>query len=205
MTKWMCNQVGLTGSVTATDLDTRWLEALEEPNLTVMRHDLIADDFPAESFDFVYARAVFEHIADRKNALPRVCGWLVPGGHLYIENFAFFPVDSSLHRAYAAGMRAFADLIGKTGTDYTWARTFPQPLIDAGLTDVDASFETQVMRGGSPLARLMSLTIQSLGSRIVEMGLADEAGLEAAYQELDDPDFWDVAPSLAGAWGRRPL
>jgi SAM-dependent methyltransferase len=205
MTRWMCKQVGLTGSVTATDLDTRWLDALDEPNLKVMRHDLIADDFPAQSFDFIYARAVFEHIPDRKNALPRVCDWLVPGGQLYIENFAFYPVDSSSHAAYAAGMRAFADMIGKTGTDYTWARTFPQPVIDAGLADVGASFEAHAMRGGSPLARLMSLTIQSLGSRIVETGIADEPVLKAAYRQLDDPDFWDLAPALAGAWGRRPL
>jgi hypothetical protein len=29
--------------------------------------------------------------------------------------------------------------------------------------------------------------------------------LKAAYRQLDDPDFWDLAPALAGAWGRRPL
>src|ERR1700751_4635344 len=51
---WLCRQVGRTGPVTATDLDTRWLGELSQPNLTVLHHDLLVDEFPDGSFDVIH-------------------------------------------------------------------------------------------------------------------------------------------------------
>jgi trans-aconitate methyltransferase len=203
ITDWLCRQVGPTGAVTATDLDTRWLERLNQLNLTVLRHDVLVDEFAAGSFDFIYARAVFEHIADRQSVLERVCRWLAPGGWLYVQNFASFPLDSSSEPVYTTAYNAFADLIGQSGTDYAWARTFPKPLIELGLSDVGAAVDTQVMRGGSPIAQFISLTLQALTPRIVDMGIATQSDLDVAQRRFVDPDFWDLAPALIGAWGQR--
>ena len=41
--RWLCGQVGPGGQVVATDLDTRFLEVLPEPNLRVERHDVTVD------------------------------------------------------------------------------------------------------------------------------------------------------------------
>jgi tRNA A58 N-methylase Trm61 len=38
--QWLCGRVGPYGAVTGTDLDTRYLAALDEVNLDVRRHDV---------------------------------------------------------------------------------------------------------------------------------------------------------------------
>src|SRR5262245_27285962 len=43
---WLCDQVGSTGQVVATDIDTRFLERLRKPNLEVWRHDIDSDPLP---------------------------------------------------------------------------------------------------------------------------------------------------------------
>ena len=50
------------GRVVATDLDTRFLDALHESNLDVLRHDVRTDDLPEETFDLIHARLLLEHL-----------------------------------------------------------------------------------------------------------------------------------------------
>lgn len=38
---WLCQRVGPTGRVVATDIDMRFLDVIERPNLEVRRHDII--------------------------------------------------------------------------------------------------------------------------------------------------------------------
>ncbi len=95
--RWLCEHAGETGHVTAVDLDTRWLEQLGEPNLTIAQHDLTAvlSPFEPRSFDIIHARAVFEHIAERDAVLERVCGWLAPGGWIYLSDCVSFSIESA--------------------------------------------------------------------------------------------------------------
>ena len=204
ITRWLCTKVGPTGAVTAVDLDTRWLDMIDESNLTVLRSNLLIDDLPPNSFDVIYARAVLEHTSERERALERIRDWLAPGGWLYLENFAFFPFASSSNPPYREAFRAFEEVIGRTGTDYTWARTFPKPLIEGGLSNVGAEADVRVMQGGSALAQFFSLSLGALAARIIATGLLDAAAIADAQAALEDPDFWDFAPALVGTWGQKP-
>lgn len=201
--RWLCRQVGGSGHVTASDLDTRWLEEINEPNLTITRHDLLTEDFPKGSFDLIHARAVFEHIAARDTALPKVCEWLTPGGCLVLEDAAFFTAVSSGDGVYAAALQAAWDLLARTGTDYAWARTFPAPLVRCGLEGVGVDVSLDVIRGKSPLAEFWSLGLQALGPRMIEADLLSADALDDALALLADPDFWDLSPAAYCAWGRR--
>src|SRR5688572_26889615 len=60
---WLAERVGPEGRVVATDIDTSLLEALDEPRVEVLHHDVLADDFPADSFDLVHCRALLIHLA----------------------------------------------------------------------------------------------------------------------------------------------
>lgn len=128
--RWLCQEVGEAGHVTAVDLDTRWLDQLAEPNLTVVQHDLTETDAPFEaaSFDFIHARAVFEHIAARDAVLEGVCRWLAPGGWLSVSDCASFSVESTPNPVYGTAMRAAFESLRKTGTDYEWGRCLPAHL-----------------------------------------------------------------------------
>ncbi len=50
---WLCDRVDPTGSVLATALDARFLDALDRPNLQALRHDIVRDPLPAKGFDLV--------------------------------------------------------------------------------------------------------------------------------------------------------
>jgi len=100
------NPAGRSGHVTATDIDTRFLRELSDPNLTVLEHDVTADEFPQESFDLIHACFVLEHLPAREQVLDKMVRWLAPGGTLVLEAIAGFPVDSSPNPAF----RQFFDL-----------------------------------------------------------------------------------------------
>src|SRR5215470_13250338 len=67
--EWLARHVGPSGQVFATDLDTRFVGQLDYPNLTVRRHNILADTPPQAAFDLVHARFVIEHLDDRMGAL----------------------------------------------------------------------------------------------------------------------------------------
>jgi ubiquinone/menaquinone biosynthesis C-methylase UbiE len=56
--QWLCHQVGSNGHVVATDLEPRFFETIDAPNVEVWRHDLLRESLPAAAFDLVHARAV---------------------------------------------------------------------------------------------------------------------------------------------------
>jgi SAM-dependent methyltransferase len=201
---WMCHRVGPDGHVTATDLDTKWLERLDAQNLSVTRHDLTSEGFPEGSFDFIHARAVFEHIADREAVLDRVGRWLAPGGWLFLEDYAFFPIDSAATPAYRHALHALEAMLAQTGTDYRWPRTFPVPLSRRRLRKADAEFHIELVRGGEDLAEFLRLTLEYLRCRMLEAQLITEGQLDDACALLRDPNLVELGPAYAGAWAQRP-
>ena len=42
--EWLCARVGSTGHVVATDLQTKFIEAIDAPNIEVRQHDITKDD-----------------------------------------------------------------------------------------------------------------------------------------------------------------
>jgi SAM-dependent methyltransferase len=86
ITAWLCQRVGRSGRVVATDLDTRFLDAIDEPNLEVLCHNCVDEELPDSSFDLIHARLLFEHLPPREQVLKRLVGSLKPGGWMLIED-----------------------------------------------------------------------------------------------------------------------
>ena len=42
--EWLCQRVGANGRVLATELETKFLEAIDAPNLEVRRHDITEEE-----------------------------------------------------------------------------------------------------------------------------------------------------------------
>lgn len=202
--RWFAQQAGDPSLVCAIDLDTRLLAPLVQEGITVLQHDLLADDFPPNSFDVVHARAVLEHIPAREQALDRIVEWLAPNGSLVLVDCASYPIYSSHHEPFRDAMKAWVDVIGRTGTDYDWTRTFPDPLQRHGYRDVGAAAIAPVLQGGTPIARFWSLTLETLRPPIIVAGLVSDATLDEARRLLADPEFWDLGAGWIAAWGRRP-
>jgi ubiquinone/menaquinone biosynthesis C-methylase UbiE len=103
---WLAERVRPEGRVLATDVDTTLLEERADPGVEVLRHDVLADDFPPASFDLVHCRAVLVHLADPERAVARMADWLKPGGVLVAEepwtDVARLAPDATVARAAGA-------------------------------------------------------------------------------------------------------
>lgn len=86
ITRWLCARVGPEGRVVATDLDVRFLEEIDEPNLEVRRHDVLEDELEREAFDLVHARFLLEHLPRYREALTRMVDALDAGGWIVVED-----------------------------------------------------------------------------------------------------------------------
>src|SRR5687767_8144447 len=76
----LCDAVGSAGTVVVTDLDTRFLDAIERKNLEVRRHDVVNDELESDTYDLIHARLLLEHLPARRDILKKLGTALRPGG-----------------------------------------------------------------------------------------------------------------------------
>ena len=76
---WLCERVGPTGRVLASDVSTAALDEVTDPPYQVLRHDLTVDPPPATEFDLVHTRLVLEHLKAPAVALTTLVGRASPG------------------------------------------------------------------------------------------------------------------------------
>jgi SAM-dependent methyltransferase len=200
---FLSRQVGPQGSVTAMDIDTRFVDEIDAGNLDVVQADVTATDLPRNAFDLVHCRALLMHLPDRERVLDTFVAALRPGGWLLVEEG-----DSSTLPAAGSGPDAtvlrtvLVDGLAPAGVDWTFARRLPELLQQRGMGHIGAESDVQIYEGGSDMAELLRLTIRQ----------ARDAGLiaDATDHQLDswdalvqEPGRWFQGFALVSAWGRR--
>ena len=207
---WLCRRVGPGGSVLATDVDTRFLEAVRAPNLEVRRHDIVAEELPGAAFDLVHARTVLNHLGRRDVALRRMAAALRPGGWLLVEEGDWISWEpdptadaetAALFRRHWAAHDRFATA---RGLDHAYGRRLYGEVCRLGLVDVGAEGRVSMVRGGTPQAELWRLSFQQVGEPTVRAGLLAERDLQALLALLEDPGFVWMGMTIMAVWGRRP-
>lgn len=209
--RWLVDRVGPQGHVLATDLDTRFLDALQSPHLEVRRHNVLSDPLPEGAFDLVHARFVVEHLADRMTALRNMARALKPGGWLLVEetdSASWVPDptgDPEAAALFAKWTAAYARLFETTGaTIYAGRRAYGE-LRALGLADVGAEGRVFMVQGGSePAGEVWRLTAQQVSARIVAAGLLTADEMARVVALLGDPDFAWMEGLVMAAWGRKP-
>ncbi|HEX3140580.1 MAG TPA: methyltransferase domain-containing protein, partial [Rhizobacter sp.] len=189
--QWLAGQVGDSGQVLATDLDTRFLESLAAPTLDVRRHDITRDPLPDSAFDLVHARLILVHLPERDLALAKMLRALKPGGWLVCEEFdsLSMPADPVLHpdecalKAQAAMQRVMAS----RGTDTRYGRNLAARMRAMGLVDIRAEGRMAMWQGGSPGARLFRANFEQLRDELLRTGLLTQTELVDDLARLDDP------------------
>jgi SAM-dependent methyltransferase len=203
---WLARRVGESGHVLATDIDVSWLA---DAPVDVRRHDIVRDDPPAGPFDFVHARLVLVHLADRDRALRTMIDSLRPGGVLLVEDAdpRLQPLacpdehgpDERLANSVRRGFRA---LLAERGADLAYGRRLPRLLREAGLTGVGADAYFPVV---SPACGVLeAATILQVRDLLIKGGhaTADEIG---HLLSVIDEGRLDLTPApLVSAWGRMP-
>ena len=209
MAVWLAEQVGPTGHVVATDIDTRYLARLDVPNLEVIQHSILDDplDLLGPPFDLVCSRLMLFHLKGvQQQAIGRMAECLRPGGWLFDEDCDWgtaAPVDPA-HPRYDDYQRVWRDGDWWTprGYDKAFGQKLPAIFERCGLEDIRTEGSTEVVRGGSPWARWWIPTLEVIN----ELGGGDEAsrrGVEVMTTALADPTFWLQREVVHASWGRR--
>ncbi|MFE2141715.1 class I SAM-dependent methyltransferase [Streptomyces sp. NPDC059456] len=200
--EWLVRRLP-AGHVVAADRDPVHLRARGVPGLEVRRFDVTADEFPEESFDLIHARWLLSHLPARQEVLERMARRLAPGGWLVIEDPVRFPLETSPEQPYRKVSLAMCDAVERRiGTDSRWARTLPELLSAAGLTDVHGDTRTSRV-GRTPMGRFWRLSAEQLSADLrQDFGVAPDE-LAAFSHQVTAADF--TAPGLATvtAVGRR--
>jgi SAM-dependent methyltransferase len=205
--QWLAGQVGTSGRVLATDLDTRFLKSLADPTIEVRRHDIVSDPLPDPAFDLVHARLILVHLPERELALAKMVSALKPGGWLVCEEFdsLSMPADPALHphecalKAQAAMQRVMAG----RGANTRYGRDLAARMRALGLVDIRADGRTTMWQGGSAGARLFRANFEQLREELQRLGLLTQAELEDDLARLDDPRTLFPSPVMWTVCGRR--
>jgi SAM-dependent methyltransferase len=205
---WLADRVGPTGRVLTTDIDPRFLESLQLPNLEVRRHDIAADPLPKAAFDLVHSRLVLMHLPEREEALARMISALKPGGWLVDEEYDSYsmPPDPAVSPGedLLKTQVAMMSLFDHRGMNRRFGRLLFGRLRAHGLVSVGAGARVFMLQGGSPGASIVRANYEQLRGALIEGNYITEQQLEADLARLDDPDFMMPSGILWAAWGRRP-
>jgi SAM-dependent methyltransferase len=204
---WLAGQVGPTGRVLATDIDTAWMPA--DAGYEVRRHDVGADPAPDGPFDLVHARLVLVHVPQRAAALTAMIAALRPGGWLVVEDAdpALQPLLSPDEHGPAQRLanrlrHGFRTLMAERGADLAFGRTLPRLFRDAGLLDVRAE-------GFFPLTSpactaLEDATVRQIRDRLVAAGIATDAEVDEHLTNVATGRMDLATAPLISTWGRTP-
>ncbi|NKX89418.1 class I SAM-dependent methyltransferase [Nocardia coubleae] len=201
--RWLCTVALPGGRVLAVDADPRHLTDLPGLGGETVRMDLVTDPLPAGAFDFVHTRFVLLHIAERQVVVEKLARALAPGGVLVLEEGDGLGVLGEMPGAFGEVWRAFARSTEAAGASQSWARTLPTRLAALGLVDIRADADIPFFRGGSPMARMWSLTWAQAHEALVVHGVSRET-IAVAQRELEDEQRWLYAPPTVRVCARAP-
>ncbi|MEU5918728.1 methyltransferase domain-containing protein [Streptomyces sp. NPDC047141] len=207
----LLGEAGVAG-VLAVDRDVRFLAERSVPGLDVLRADIAAPDFAPGRFDLVHARFVLMHLPEHERMVSVLAGLVAPGGVLVLSDAVDLtsgrtsaPEDQAADTPYAAAMRAmWRGLRGSIGTDVSWVPSYPRLLRGAGLRAVGAEMYVPPLLRGSPISRFWADTWERSRASMVETGLIDGAGIDAAVRYLDSDACAALSAGMLTVWGTRP-
>jgi 2-polyprenyl-3-methyl-5-hydroxy-6-metoxy-1,4-benzoquinol methylase len=205
--EWLCRRVGAAGRVVATDISTRFLDALDFGNLEVRVHNIVDDDPEQGAFDLVHIRAVLTHLSQRTRALERMVSALKPGGVLLVEepDYGSHAADPRVGEVTSELFRkVYSALYTVVGLDQYYGRRLYGEIRALDMVDVGAEGRVVMCRGTTTEAKFSRLTIGQVRDRVLEAGQVSPREVDTVMALFDDPDFVLIGPVVMAVWGRRP-
>ena len=207
--EWLCRRVGPDGIVVATDLETKFLSAIEESNLEVRQHNILSDPLEESHYDLIHARAVLDHLPERDSALQRLVAALRPGGWVVIEGGDFSTVRATTHELaeaefFRAAFAAVIEASRTVGMDPSYGSRLGEALRAAGTEHVRLEGFVLEWNSDHPLAALYGLTFQRLREVVLAQDLLSATDLDRLVRLMGAPEFRALSHTIFSACGRRP-
>jgi SAM-dependent methyltransferase len=173
---WLADRVGTTGRVVATDIETRWLEALGRSDIEIRRHDIAEESLEPSSFNLVHARGVLCHLAKWREAMAHMVEALRPEGWLCLEETDWLtsglshPPTPAIERFWGA----VGELMTSGGGDPRVGRKLASELNEAGMVGVGGEAWVLVRREG------LDTQLDLLGPVLTDAGFMTAEEVETA-------------------------
>jgi len=204
---WLVEQVGPSGYVLATDINTSWVNRQLSAQVEVQQHDVTQDDTPNSTFDLVHARLVLSHLPARDEALKRMAASVRPGGWLLVEDFdnvmpincidAHRPEHQRANKLHAA----IRTLLAQRGADLEYARKLPRIFDEIGLAHVSADAYFPV---AMPAGNILSIAnITQVREALTAQQLATNEEIDAHLHTITNGAIAVGTMPLISTWGQR--
>lgn len=203
--RWMAEQVGPSGRVTAVDINTRFLDKAPA-NVAVQEGDARSMVFEAFSFDLIHARYVLVHIPEYKTVLDSLWKALKPGGALVIEEpdfTAYRGLSGQEVHAFNNVHQAILSMYNAKGVDPSLGLKLPMLFQGLGAKDFVVENDSPIVCGGSGIASMMNLSAVQLKEKYLATGKVSAMDLEAYDRFAHDPHAWAIYYATIGAIGRK--
>jgi SAM-dependent methyltransferase len=207
VTRMLSERVGPSGSVVATDIDTRFLKELTAANIQVRQHNILSDPLDGP-YDFVHSRYLLEHVPEPAKAIRNMVAALRPGGVLLAEAtdaLTFGPADDASPEVHALQrlITVLTEVVAAAGVlDPFFGRKLLRLLTEAGLDNVSAEAHFAICRGGSERAHLLRATVERLRGLVTRSGKLTEQEFDAGLAVFDDPHANIIGMATVSAVGR---
>ena len=196
ITKWLAEKVGPEGRVDALDQETRFLDEIKLPNVSVLKQDLVTDDLSVDQYDFIFLRDVLMHIPKREAVIEKLVLALKPGGILMVEDLGGMPND--IRFKHFTDNMAINQLTGEVfdileqNKNMSFVSAYENPffLEGAGLVDVRAEATMPYAKGGSLEGQLKELTMQQLQPIILAKGVDENLYGQVMKSFLESHSRW---------------
>lgn len=205
---YLCNRVGKQGHVVAVDVNPRFVENIEAPNLKVLCTDITNADLPSEHFDLVHARYVVLHIKEYREALANMVRVLKPGGWFFLEEPDFTLSTTASHdtpseKAVNRVFEAIVALYSSMGIEPAIGRKLPRLLQQMDLDQVHIKGSLHLSPGGSNMAKMMQMSIHHLEQNIVETEIASKQDVDQFTNCTNDKNFWAIYYGTVQTYGKK--
>ena len=207
--RWLAQMVGPRGHVVATDVDTQFLDLLDNTAIEVRHHDIASDHLETLTYDVVHCRLLLVHMPDVQRIVQKLADSVAPGGVLVLEEFEYatLQVADAGHPLAAAVTRVNDALLALTkamGIDVFIGRHLPDLIEASGLVDVEHEATLRITRGSEQLT-MAKATTAMIAPKLLSDGRVTEADVDDWFRALCDPTFRMIDYALVSAWGRRPV
>lgn len=205
--RWMAERVGVSGRVTAVDMNTRFINDSPAP-IHVVCGDIRTLEFSSESLDLIHARYVLVHIPEARNVLERAWRLLKPGGRLVIEEPDFTAAralggDPDGAESFRKVHQAIVRMYTSKGVDPALGVKLPEFFYSLGAQNLVVENDSPISQGGTGIPQMMNLSAIPLREKYLSTGevTADDIQRYAAF--TGSADSWAIYYATIGVVGTK--
>ena len=201
--------VGLDADPAHTSMAAEFAARRGLSGVEIVTADAGRTGLPAASFDLVHTRTLLVNLPEPATVTAEMVRLAKAGGWVAsMEPDTEYGRCYPPHPAFDRLCEIFTVVFRRNGADPWIGRRVPELFRQAGAEDVQVEARVQMYPLGNSRRTIRLDLVRSIGSQVLEMGLASAAELDeldaVARAHLQDPHTVVISGLLFLTWGRKP-